>query len=183
MSKAQGTVVSKCPQCNAAIGDKHPYAWCIDCGEGLPKEIKDLVPGLSEKDRVASLTGDERTAEQREIEATIQGIFLTTAPTLEGYRVTETLDVITAECVLGMNIFKDVMASLSDVFGGRSQTTEKALRNARMTCLYQLRKEAHAVGGNAVIAIDLDYSEFSGGGKSMLFLVASGTAVRVQRVT
>ena len=29
----------------------------------------------------------------------------------------------------------------------------------------------------AVIAVDLDYSEFSGGGKSMLFLVASGTAV------
>jgi len=29
------------------------------------------------------------------------------------------------------------------------------------------------------VGIDLDYSEISGGGKSMLFLVASGTAVRL----
>jgi uncharacterized protein YbjQ (UPF0145 family) len=28
--------------------------------------------------------------------------------------------------------------------------------------------------------VDLDYSEFSGGGKSMLFLVANGTAVRLR---
>lgn len=182
MRKTHGTMVGECPKCNAPIGDKHPYAWCIDCGEGLPKEVRDLVPVLAEKDRVASLTPTEQTAKQREIESKIQGILLTTAPTLDGYRVTETLDVITAECVLGMNIFKDIMAGLSDVFGGRSETTEKSLRDARITCLYALRKEADALGANAVIAVDLDYSEFSGGGKSMLFLVASGTAVKVERV-
>ncbi|MDD9883321.1 MAG: heavy metal-binding domain-containing protein [Gammaproteobacteria bacterium] len=33
------------------------------------------------------------------------------------------------------------------------------------------------MGANAVIGVDLDYSEFSGGGKSTLFLAASGTAV------
>ena len=34
-------------------------------------------------------------------------------------------------------------------------------------------------GANAVIGVDLDYSEISAQGKSMLFLVASGTAVKV----
>ena len=34
---------------------------------------------------------------------------------------------------------------------------------------------------NEVIGVDLDYSEFSGGGKSMLFLVASGTAVTFKK--
>ncbi|MBK6998662.1 MAG: heavy metal-binding domain-containing protein [Rhodoferax sp.] len=33
---------------------------------------------------------------------------------------------------------------------------------------------------NAVIGVDLKYSEFSGGGKSMLFVVATGTAVIVK---
>ncbi|MDD9823409.1 MAG: heavy metal-binding domain-containing protein [Gammaproteobacteria bacterium] len=33
------------------------------------------------------------------------------------------------------------------------------------------------MGADAVIGVDLEYSEFSGGGKSMLFLAASGTAV------
>lgn len=41
------------------------------------------------------------------------------------------------------------------------------------------RQEAHALGAEAVVGVDLDYSEISGGGKSMLFLVASGTAVKL----
>jgi hypothetical protein len=36
------------------------------------------------------------------------------------------------------------------------------------------------LGANAVVGVALDYSEFSGQGKSMLFLVASGTAVIIK---
>lgn len=53
------------------------------------------------------------------------------------------------------------------------------IRDARETCLNELKIEAHSLGADAVVAIDLDYSEISGGGKAgMLFLVASGTAVK-----
>ena len=52
-------------------------------------------------------------------------IILTTAPFLEGYLVVETIQIITSECVFGINIFKDILASLSDVFGGRSKTSQK----------------------------------------------------------
>ena len=82
-----------------------------------------------------------------------------------------------------MNIFKDFFAAMSDFFGGRSGTTQNILRDARNVCLNELRKEAFDVGANAVIAVDLDYSEFSGKGKSMLFLVANGTAVTVEKIT
>ena len=54
---------------------------------------------------------------------------------------------------------------------------EKVLNDLRETCLYELKALAYAKGADAVIAIDLDYSEFSGG---MLFLVASGTAVKLK---
>ena len=37
--------------------------------------------------------------------------------------------------------------------------------------------EAHNLGANAVIGIDLDYQELNGKGGDMLMLVASGTAV------
>lgn len=104
-------------------------------------------------------------------------VILTTSQLLDGYR-TEVIEVITAECVFGMNIFRDFFAGLSDVFGGRSKSTQNILRDARVVCLNEMKKEAARVGANAVIAMNLDYSEFSGGGKSMLFLVASGTAVR-----
>ena len=108
-------------------------------------------------------------------------ITLTTAQALDGYRVTKTLEVITAECVFGMNFLRDFFSSFTDFFGGRSGATQKVLKDARKTALEELRKEAAELGANAVIGVRLDYSEFSGGGKSMLFLVASGTAVVVER--
>ncbi|MDN3522519.1 YbjQ family protein [Halomonas ramblicola] len=108
-------------------------------------------------------------------------VIITTSSHLEGYRVTEHLDVVSAECVFGMNVFKDLFAGLRDFFGGRNKSSQKALREARIACLDELRREAGELGANAVIGVDLDYSEISGGGKSMLFLVATGTAVKVAR--
>ncbi len=106
-------------------------------------------------------------------------IRLTTAPQVAGADVEREIDIITAECVLGMSFLTDFFAQVRDVAGGRSKSMQAALRSARVTCLAELREEAHAARADAVIAIDLDYSEISGQGKNMLFLVASGTAVRL----
>lgn len=110
-------------------------------------------------------------------------ITLTTAMQTARGEVEEELEIVAAECSFGMNIFQDLLAGASDIVGGRSQTTQRALRDARKTCLNELRREASTLGADAVIAVDLDYSEFSGQGKSMLFLVASGTAVRLKLPT
>jgi len=58
--------------------------------------------------------------------------------------------------------------------------TNKILRDAKKTCFDELKNQTIKLGANAVIGIDLDYSEFSGAGKSMLFIAASGTAVTVE---
>jgi len=108
-------------------------------------------------------------------------VILTTSSHLEGYRVTEHLDIVSAECVFGMNVIKDLFAGFRDFFGGRNKSSQDALREARIACLDELRREAASLGANGVIAVDLDYSEISGGGKSMLFLVATGTAVKVAK--
>ncbi|MGB0998278.1 MAG: YbjQ family protein [Pseudomonadales bacterium] len=105
-------------------------------------------------------------------------VILTTAGNLPNDQRYEIIDVITSECVMGMNVFRDIFAGVRDFFGGKSVASQNVLRDLKEECLAQLREEAAAQGANAVIGVDLDYSEFSGGGKSMLFLVASGTAVR-----
>ena len=105
-------------------------------------------------------------------------IVLTTAGVLPRNQDYEVIQLITSESVIGMNIVRDFFAGLSDFFGGRSSASQKVLKELREDCLAALREEAGSLGADAVIAIDLDYSEFSGKGKSMLFLVASGTAVR-----
>ena len=105
---------------------------------------------------------------------------LTTTHSMPGRDIAATLGIVTAECVLGINVFRDMLGGLRDIFGGRSGTHQKALRQARQTCLEELAAHAEELGGDAVIGVDLDFSEISGGGKGMVFLVASGTAVRLR---
>ena len=102
---------------------------------------------------------------------------LTTTHSIPGREVRASLGVVSAECVLGINLFRDILGGLRDLVGGRSGTHQKALREARETCLSELATEAATLNADAVIGIDLDYSEISGGGKGMVLLVATGTAV------
>lgn len=114
------------------------------------------------------------------IDEIAKDLIVTTEFSMAEYTVTKRIEVITAECVFGMNLFKDFFAGIRDIFGGRSSASQKVLRDARRTCLTELRCEGLIVGANAIVGVDLDYSEISGDGKSMLFVVVSGTAVTVE---
>jgi uncharacterized protein YbjQ (UPF0145 family) len=163
-----------CTSCNAKMDGflgAAPSAdnpdMCAPCG------LKLRISRESESaDQVEGSTAWER--------ASIDSIRLTTAFTVAGAEVEMELDIVTAECAFGMNVIRDMFAGMRDIVGGRSEATQKVLRDARKTCLAELKKEAAAVGADAVIGVDLDYSELSGSGKSMLFLVASGTAVKLK---
>ncbi|MBD3617451.1 MAG: YbjQ family protein [Gracilimonas sp.] len=109
----------------------------------------------------------------------IRKILLTTESNSSDLRIKKRLGIVTSECVLGMNIFRDVFAGVRDIFGGQSNASQKVLMDLKEKALLELKSRAYELGADAVIAIDLDYNEFSGGGKSMLFLVASGTAVKL----
>jgi uncharacterized protein YbjQ (UPF0145 family) len=103
----------------------------------------------------------------------------TTAHSFAEYTIVETMSVVGAESVLGVNVFGDFLTGLSDAFGGRSRTSQEALRRAREDCLREIKHEAAARGGNAVIGITFTYDEIAGQGKAMLFVAATGTAVRL----
>lgn len=104
-------------------------------------------------------------------------IILTTE-TNSPFKVEKRLGIITSECVIGLNIFKDFFSGIRDIIGGRNNGFQKGLKQAKELVLNELKKEAHLLNANAVIAVDLKYSEISGGGKSMLFVVATGTAIK-----
>lgn len=119
-------------------------------------------------------------AEARRAAEAIKAVMVTTAPAVAGYKITRTIDVVSSEYALGMNIFKDFLTALSDTFGGRSGTLQKAMREARIDALNDLRAAAYELGANAVIATRIEYTEFSGQGKSMLLVATYGTAVEVE---
>ena len=164
----------KCPRCKTPADESKDIRFCAHCNRPLPSEIQSAIKNREESAKAQI---------DKELEMQINKIICTTAPNLPGYQIKETLEIVTSECVFGMNMFRDIFASLSDVFGGRSNASQKILRDARKICLRELKKEAMEIGADAIIAIKLDYNEFSGAGKSMLFLVASGTAVKIEPMT
>lgn len=103
-------------------------------------------------------------------------MLLSTTPTIEGRKIREYKGVVTGEAILGANVFRDLFAGIRDIVGGRAGAYEKVLKDARDTALDELGEEARRLGGNAVVAIDLDY-EVLGSNGSMLMVSASGTAV------
>ena len=106
----------------------------------------------------------------------MDNILLTTTPTVEGHPVKQYLCIVTAETIIGANVVRDFMAGMRDFFGGRSNSYEEVLREAKQTALNELSQRAAAIGANAVVGVDLDY-ETVGSGGSMLMVVCSGTAV------
>ena len=150
--------------------------YCMRKRDGLCRSCTDhgrkIAAGTEEK------TIEEAASDTKQLDTTIDAIMLTTeaAPNIN---ITKRIEIVTAECAFGMNIFKDLFAGVRDIVGGRSKAVQKTMRDSRRTALYELKKEAHAVGANAVVGVDLDYMELSSGG-TMVLLVASGTAVVIE---
>ena len=103
----------------------------------------------------------------------------TTTPIIEGKRITKYYGIVSGETIIGANIFRDFLAGIRDIVGGRSNSYEKVLREAKNSALREMEDQAMRLGANAVIGVDLDY-ETVGQNGSMLMVTASGTAVFVQ---
>lgn len=165
--------MAKCKDCGVKVGTfSHYQGRCEKCAVKIRNEIE------AARLEAAVATPKAKSYEEVVVEK-YGGILLTTETQATDLKIMKRIDIITAECVYGMHFFKDIAAGARDIFGGRSKVTQNTLRDLRKTVLAELRKEAHEVGANAVVGVDLDYSEFTGG-NAMLFVVASGTAVVIE---
>jgi len=104
-------------------------------------------------------------------------MILSTTNTLDNKNIQEYLGIVSGEAIIGANLFRDIIASITDIVGGRSAAYEKVLKEAKESALKEMQDNALKLGANAVIGIDLDY-ETIGSGSSMLMVSASGTAIR-----
>jgi uncharacterized protein YbjQ (UPF0145 family) len=102
----------------------------------------------------------------------------TTTPNIEGKNIEQYLGIVSSEVIIVANVIKDILGGLRDFFGGRSGTYERVIDEARQNAMTELIQRAQAMGANAIVGIDLDF-ETVGGGGSMMMVIATGTAVRV----
>ena len=108
-------------------------------------------------------------------------MIIVTTPNLEGRRISRYLGLVSGDAVLGANIFRDLLAGIRDIVGGRSAAYEKELRQEKRIAMVEMMDEATELGANAVVGVDLDYETISlGSGGGMLMVSASGTAVVIE---
>ncbi len=137
---------------------------------GSPEQV------ISTQLRIRGMAGGDSEKLDEEKQKLVDSIILTTASEIEGKRVIEYKGIIGAQYIAGINIFKDILAGLSNIVGGRSETLQGKMREMRNAVLSELKNEALLKDANAVIAIKIDFDEYSEG---MLMLSATGTAVKV----
>ena len=101
---------------------------------------------------------------------------LTTGPSVEGRPITDYLDVVSSQAIMGVNIGKDLMAGMRNIVGGRSKSYEGEIAKAVAEVMTELRMGAASLGADAIVSIDIDYESM---GSNMLMVAASGTAVKL----
>ena len=84
-------------------------------------------------------------------------MIIATTPEVPEGRVVQTLGVVTGEAIIGAHIFRDLLAGITNIIGGRAGGYEKALRQARDIALQEMQLDAQALGADAVVGVDLDY--------------------------
>ena len=105
-------------------------------------------------------------------------MLFSTTSVLDGKKILDYKGIVTGETIIGANIFKDFLAGIRDIVGGRSGAYERVLMEARETSLREMSERAAALGANAIIGIDIDYETVGSGG--MLMVSVCGTAVVVE---
>ncbi len=103
-------------------------------------------------------------------------MIVTTTPSVEGKRIIEYKGVVFGEVISGVDFIKDIAAGFTNFFGGRSNSYEGELIQARENAMAEMVSRAQSMGANAVVGVDIDY-EVLGQGGNMLMVTVSGTAV------
>ncbi|RWQ58059.1 MAG: YbjQ family protein [Mesorhizobium sp.] len=158
-----------------------PGIWELTPSFGNKVEIhfsKSHVAGIRELDaRVRDLIRRVRPEDRAVAPGT--NVIATTGIHVPGRPILSIVDVVSAEVAMGINTFKDIATAFRDVVGGRAKSLQGVMREARQLCIQELKAEAERVGGEAVIGVDLDYTEIRSG---MMLVVATGTAVTLSPV-
>lgn len=108
-----------------------------------------------------------------------KNIIVTTTHSVDGYSISSYLGIESVEIVIGTGIFSEFSSSIDDFLGARSTAFENKLSKAKETALKKLKFIAFEKGANAVVGIDLDYTEFSG---NRIGLIINGTLVSLEPI-
>ena len=104
---------------------------------------------------------------------------VTTAFTIDGYRITKNLGVVRGITVRSRNIFGTIGGSLQTLFGGNITLFTELCEKTREESFELMVQHADAIGANAVIGTRYDTTDVLQGVSEVL---CYGTAVVIERI-
>ena len=149
---------------------------CSVCG--AEKSVVELLPAPMGKD--ALICESCQFKRNQAFDEAADRIMITTTNHIECHMVDQYLGIESIEFVIGTGVFSEVTTNWQDFLGRRSTAFEEKLQAGKQAAFKTLKGLAVQKGANAIIGIDLDYTEFSG---NRIGLIVSGTLVHVTRTT
>jgi uncharacterized protein YbjQ (UPF0145 family) len=154
---------------------------CSRCGNEFGGFFGVLTADLTrpnlcpECEREKREVGREEQRRRQEIAKRAEKILLTTTPSIDGHQIVAYLGIESVEIVIGTGFLSELSGEISAFLGQRSTKFEAKLAEAKQVAFDLLKTRAAEKGSNAVVGIDLDYTEFSG---NRVALIVNGTLVR-----
>ena len=146
---------------------------CKICSKDYPSQYYFSAPEICRE------CFDGMTAEQRAVAQRPTGMhsMTTTAFTLDGYRIVETLGVVRGITVRSRSIFGTIGAALETLVGGNITLFSELCERTRSEAFDMMLSHAATMGANAVIGVRYDATEVMDGVSEVL---CYGTAVVVR---
>ena len=104
---------------------------------------------------------------------------ITTALSLDGYRIVESLGVIRGVTVRSRSIFGNLAGGIQTIFGGNISIYKELCEQTRLEAFEEMIQHAEQLGANGIISMRYDANEVMNGVTEVL---AYGTAVKVERI-
>lgn len=107
-------------------------------------------------------------------------MIITTTFDVPGFITCEVLGVVSANQVLGNNLFSENIAAFTDIFGGKSGQYRSKLDELIDDARNQLIQKATYMDADAIVGFSVSTNQISAKGMSMFMVTATGTAVRIE---
>ncbi len=111
-----------------------------------------------------------------------QGFIVSTMPTIPGYKVKRVIGIVSGITPRTRGILGKFIAGIESMIGGEVTAFTYEIEKARAEAIDRCRSKAVAMGGNAVLSVDVETSDM-GYQMGILVFSATGTAVVVEPET
>jgi uncharacterized protein YbjQ (UPF0145 family) len=147
---------------------------------GMCKGCSKVVSVVEMEDGYCKECRDPKIQEEEIIATEKRNSIILTTETAIDIKIDKRIDLISSECIYGINIVKDFFSGIRNVVGGNVQSLETSLKDAKNKVTADLKEQAFHLGGDAVIGVKIEHTYNNAGGGSIMSVFATGTVVKLK---